>query len=92
MILPWSVHNWLSHHLPRGEPQLSRREVEFSRQLSNVRIHVERTIGRIKTYKILNSTLPIRLIKQDHETEITTTDEIVFVCAALNNLHPPLVI
>ena len=76
----------------RGKPQLSQREVEFSRQLSNVRIHVQKAIGRIKTYKILNSTLPIRLIKHDHETEITAIDKIVFVCAALSNLHPPLVI
>ena len=75
----------------RGKPQLSQREVEFSRQLSNIRIHVERAIGRMKTYKILNSMLPIRLIKQDHETECTI-DKIVFVCAALCNLHPPLVI
>ena len=56
-------------------------------QLCNVRIHVERAIGRMKTYKILNSTLPIRLIKQDHETECTTIVKIVFVCAALCNLH-----
>ena len=38
-----------------------------------------------QTYKILNSTLPIRLIKQDRETKITTIDKIVFVCAALSN-------
>ena len=47
----------------KGKPQLSQREIEFSRQLSNVRIHVERAIGRIKNYKILQSTLPISLIK-----------------------------
>ena len=37
----------------KGKPQLSQREVEFSRQLSNVRIHVERAIERMKNYKIL---------------------------------------
>ena len=36
---------------------------------------MKRAIGRIKTYKNLNSTLPIKLIKQDRETEITTIDK-----------------
>ena len=75
----------------KGKPQLSQREVEFSRQLSSIRIHVERAIGRIKNYKILKTTLPITLIKRDHETEFATIDKIVFICAALCNLYPPLV-
>ena len=76
----------------KGKPQLSQREVEFSRQLSNVRIHVERAIGRMKYYKILHATLPISLIKRDHETDFATIDKIVFVCAALCNLQPPLIV
>ena len=75
----------------KGKPQLSQREIEFSRQLSSIRIHVERAIGRMKNYKILHTTLPISLIKREHETEFATIDKIVFVCAALCNLHPPLV-
>ena len=75
----------------KGKPQLSQREVEFSRQLSSIRIHVERAIGRMKNYKILHNTLPISLIKQEHEAEFATIDKIVFVCAVLCNLHPPLV-
>ena len=74
----------------KGKPQLSQREVEFSRELSNIRIHVERAIGRMKYYKILQSTLPISLIKRERDTEFATTDKIVFTCAALCNLHPPL--
>jgi len=75
----------------KGKPQLSQREVEFSRQLSNICIHVKRTIGRKKYYKILHSTLPISLIKWEHETDFVTIDKIVFVCVALCNLHPPLI-
>ena len=75
----------------KGKPQLSQREIEFSRQLSSIRIHVERAIGRMKNYKILHTTLPISLIKREHETEFAAIDKIVFVCAALCNLHPPLV-
>ena len=49
----------------KGKPQLSQREVEFFWQLSNIRIHVERAVGRMKYYKILHSILPISLIKRD---------------------------
>ena len=75
----------------KGKSQLSQREVELSRALSHVRIHVERAIGRIKYYKILHSILPISLIKRPHETEICTIDKILISCAALSNLQPPLV-
>ena len=75
----------------KGKSQLSQREVERSRALSHVRIHVERAIGRIKYYKILHSTLPISLIKRPHETEMCTIDKILISCAALSNLQPPLV-
>lgn len=52
----------------RGKPQLSRREVDTARALSCVPIHVERAIGRMK---ILQSTLPIKLIKRPNETDYT---------------------
>lgn len=75
----------------KGKPQLSQREVETARAISNVRIHVERAIGRIKNYKILHSTVPITLIKRPHETELATIDKILISCSALSNLQPPLV-
>ena len=75
----------------KGKPQLSQREVELSRKLSQVRIHVERAIGRLKHYKILQCTPPIVLLKRPHETELCTIDKILITCCALCNLHPPLV-
>lgn len=70
----------------RGKLQLSQREVETSRALSRVRIHVERAIGRMKNFKILQSTLPIKLIKRPSEADYVTIDKILVVCAALCNL------
>ena len=47
----------------KGKKQLSRCEINKARQLSRVRIHVERVIGLLRRkYKILSSTLPINLI------------------------------
>ena len=51
----------------------------------------ERAIGRMKNFKILQSTLPIKLIKRPREADYTTTDKILVVCAALCNLHPRLI-
>ena len=75
----------------KGKSQLSQREVETSRVLSSLRIHVERAIGRIKHYKILQNVFPISLLKSSHDTEFATIDKVLIVCAALCNLQPPLV-
>ena len=73
----------------RGKSQLSKEEVERTRQLARVRIHVERVIGQMrKKYKILQNTLPINLIKcpSDNKKNNCTIDRILIVTAALTNL------
>ena len=50
--------------------QLSQRDVEYSKQLSTVRIHVERVIGHLKSiYRILKGPLPIALLKHRIDTK-----------------------
>jgi hypothetical protein len=65
-------------HFTKGKKQMSANEVDTSRQLSRVRIHVERVIGRWKNYKILTTVMPI--------AQADLLDDIVVVCAALTNL------
>ena len=69
----------------------SKEEVEHSRQLAHVRIHVERVIGQLrKKYTILQGTLPITLIKRPSDT-VPTIDRILVVTCALINLCPSVV-
>ena len=74
----------------KGKKQLEKVEVDWSRELSVVRIHVERVIGVLKQkYTILQGTLPIRLIVGDEND--STIDKIVSVCCACVNLCPSVV-
>jgi hypothetical protein len=63
--------------------QLSRKEVEQTRRIAAVRIHVERKMEQIKNFRILHGIIPA--------TEWHNADNIVLICAALTNLEPPLV-
>jgi len=76
----------------RGKKQLEKQEVDWSRELSIVRIHVERVIGLLKQkYTILQGTLPISLISNVNDDNVTTIDKIVRVCSVLINMCPPVV-
>ena len=50
----------------RGKKQLSLEDVERSKQLSQVRIHVERVIGLLKNkFTILKGPIPVNVIKHN---------------------------
>ena len=66
-----------------GRQQLPAKELKDGRRIASLRIHVERAIGRIKAYSILNQSLPISLAR--------LSNQIVFVCAYLSNFKPVLV-
>ena len=62
----------------KGKKQLHGSDVDHSRELARVRIHVERVIGSLKKYRILQTTIPLSLVD--------LLDSIVITCAALVDL------
>ena len=75
----------------KGKKQLEKVDIDWSRELSTVRIHVERVIGVLKQkYTILQSILPITLIP-DYKDSKSTIDKIVRVCCVCVNLCPSVV-
>ena len=77
----------------RGKQQLSQEDAEKSKQLSKVRIHVERVIGLLKNrYTILKGTLSIKLIKHKEDTKVANIDKLLTVCSALTNLGESVVV
>ena len=71
----------------RGKAQLHPVEVEKTRQIASVRIHVERVIGLIlRKFRIFEGIVPVEFIKLKAGDSIPTIDKIVKVCCCLTNL------
>ena len=71
----------------REKPQLSATEVEETRHIANVEIHVERDIGLARQkYPILCNTIPVHYLTKRPSDNLPLIDHIVRVCCVLSNI------
>jgi len=67
----------------RVKSQMTSSECKKTSKVANLRIHIEPVINRIKSYRILKSTLLITMSPH--------IDDIILTCAALCNIKPQLI-
>ena len=46
----------------RSKSQMTKKDVQKTKEISNLRIHIKRAIKRIKSYRVLKGTLPITMM------------------------------
>ena len=67
----------------RSKRQLTPSEIAVEKRIARQRIHIERVIGRLKEFRLLDQTLPLNLV--DH------VDEIWIIVCTITIMQPPLV-
>ena len=70
---------------PRSAPhqvQFSKEQMDETRKIARVRIHVERVIGRLKQFEVFRS-IPVSLFPY--------IDAIIRFCCVLTNFSPPII-
>jgi hypothetical protein len=81
-----NMPNRMSLNIPpflNGQPQLSAEDEMKTRKIASVRVHVERAIARIKTYRILHQVVPLTLAEN--------LEHIWSVCSYLTLFLPPII-
>ncbi len=77
----------------RGLSQMSAEDIERSRKSSSIRIHIERSMGVVRSkFTILNDTIRLNLVIPIEGEGMTLLDKIVVVSCALTNMCQSIVV
>ena len=67
----------------RVKSKMTKSEVKKTKEVANLRIHVETAINRINFFRILKETMVVTMIQH--------VDDLVLTCAGLCNLKPKFI-
>ena len=67
----------------KGHDQMIPQDVTLTKEVANVRIHVERSLQRVKLFRFLDNKINV--------SHFPVVDDIILVCCCLANIDPPLV-
>ena len=67
----------------KGKTQMPHQDIDHSRQIANLRIHVERVIGRMRKFSILQSVIPLK--------QVDLLDYVMVIITAMVNISPSVV-
>lgn len=82
LLAPLGV--WLNvPPLLQSKEQMPINEVVITKKIAKLRVHVERAIGWVKEFRLLQGVLP--------STMWDSVNEVIYVCCMLTNFNPPLV-
>ena len=96
----FNVHESVRYHqanlnipaFTKGKDKLDPVDVEKTRKIATIHIHVERIIGLLRQkYTILQQTLPTDYLTCRKGKSVPLIDKMIKVCAALINLCPPTI-
>ena len=82
LLLPLNVSVMIPPFL-RGKRQFNEVENKCTKRVASARIHVERVIGRMKTFHVLQNTIPSEMFD--------LIDDIIVICSAIVNLNGSIV-
>ena len=82
MLVPYGVRLNVPPFL-QSNTQMAACDVFTTKKIARLRVHVERAIGRVKDYRILQGVLPASMWD--------SISDIIYVCCMLTNFGPPLV-
>jgi hypothetical protein len=66
-----------------GQDQLSKEDEILTRRIASVRVHVERAIARIKSFRIMQQVFPLKSVEH--------LDKIWTICSYVSLFMPPLI-
>lgn len=82
LLVPFGVRLNMPPFL-QSNTQMPASDVFTTKKIARLRVHVERAIGRVKDYRLLQGSLPASMWDSISDT--------IYVCCMLTNFGPPLV-